>query len=182
VLEVLVGAPPAAPPPGVEALPENKVGQQAMTVRERMVAHRADPSCNSCHGIMDPLGMALENFDGVGMWRDNDRFAGVPIDSAGALPDGAPVSGPDDLRAALMRHPDQFVQNLTQRLMVFALGREVEYHDMPAVRAIVRAAGEDDYRFVSLVEGIVTSDQFRMSTAPEQVAEEADTTQEAALH
>ncbi len=176
ILENLMGTPPAAPPPNVEAFPEIGAGEKALTVRERLIMHRsAATSCYSCHALMDPLGFALENFDAVGMWREVDRFAGEAIDSSGTLPDGTPVSGPDDLRAALLRRPDQFVQNLTHKLMLFALGRPVEYHDMPTVRAIVEQAEADDYRFSSIVLGIVNSDQFRKATAPEAAGQEEDT-------
>jgi hypothetical protein len=179
ILENILGAPPAAPPPNVEAFPEIAAGQKPMTVRERLIAHRsADSSCMSCHAVMDPLGFALENFDAVGSWREIDRFAGQVIDASGELPDGTPIRGPDDLRAALLERPDQFVQTLTHKLMTFALGRPVEYHDMPTVRAIVRNSAEEDYRFSSIVAGIVNSDQFRKSMAP--VAEE-ETIEEAAL-
>jgi hypothetical protein len=175
ILENLMGTPPAAPPPGVEALPETVDGAAAVTVRDRMVQHRADPTCNACHGVLDPLGLALENFDAVGAWRDVDRFARAAIDASGELPDGTALTGPDDVRAALLARPEQFVQTFTEKLMTFALGRTVEHEDMPAVRAIVRRAAEEDYRFSSIVLGIVDSDAFRMSTAPEEI-------QEAALH
>jgi hypothetical protein len=147
------------------------------TVRERMVRHRADPTCNSCHGVLDPLGLALENFDAVGRWRDMDRFAREAIDATGELPDGTPLRGPDDVRAALLERPEQFVQTLTQKMMIFALGRPLDHHDMPRVRAIVREAEQSDYRFSSVVLGIVKSDQFQMSTVPGD-----GTVQEAALH
>jgi mono/diheme cytochrome c family protein len=170
ILENIVGTPPAPPPPGVEALKENIEGKAALTVRERMVQHRANPSCNACHGVMDPLGLALENFDAVGAWRAKDRFAGAAIDASGELPDGRKINGPDDLRGALLKRPDQFVQTFTEKLMTFALGRTIEYHDMPAVRAIVRDAGRDNYRFSSIVLNIVESDLFRKRTASEAKA------------
>ena len=107
-----------------------------------MEQHRAKPSCNACHGVMDPLGFALENFDAIGAWRAKDRDAGTPIDARGKLVDGTPVNGPADLRKALLTRPDQFVQTLTEKLMTYALGRSVEYYDMPAVRAIVRDAAQ----------------------------------------
>ncbi len=176
ILENIIGAPPAAPPPDVEALVEPDEGERPMTVRERMVAHRADPNCYSCHAVMDPLGLALENFDALGSWRDIDRFAGAPIDASGELPDGVALNGPVDVRNALAARPDQFVQTLTEKMMTFALGRGVEHLDMPAVRAIVREAEKDDYRFSALVKGIVNSDQFRMQETPD-----APPVQEAAL-
>ena len=162
ILENLMGTPPAAPPPDVEGFPENKDGEKARSVREIMEAHRAKPACASCHGIMDPLGFALENFDAIGEWRSADRWAGTPIDAAGKLVDGTAVSGPVDLRHALTRRPDQFVQTLTEKLMTYGLGRSVEYYDMPAVRQIVRDAQRNNYRFSSIVMGIVKSAPFQM--------------------
>jgi mono/diheme cytochrome c family protein len=163
ILENITGTPPAAPPPGVETLKENQAGAKALTVRELMVQHRANPSCNACHGIMDPLGFALENFDAVGKWRAKDRDAGTVIDSSGEL-HGIPMNGPDDLRNALTARPDQFAQTVTEKLMIYALGRGIEFHDMPAVRTIVRNAAADRYRFSSLIAGIVKSEPFAMST------------------
>jgi len=165
ILENLMGTPPAAPPPDVEGFPENKDGEKAKSVREIMELHRAKPSCASCHGIMDPLGFALENFDAIGEWRNADRWAAAPIDAAGKLVDGTAVGGPVDLRNALMRRPDQFVQTMTEKLMTYGLGRSVEYYDMPAVRQIVRDASRDNYRFSSIVMGIVKSAPFQMRKA-----------------
>src|SRR5690606_24929060 len=142
---------PAAPPPNVEALIETQEGERALTVRERMIFHRSDPNCNSCHAALDPLGLALENFDAIGAWRDIDRFAGAAIDASGELPDGTAMSGPIDLRNALLATPDQFVQTVTQKMMTFALGRTVEHLDMPTVRQIVRDAAEDDYHISAIV-------------------------------
>jgi len=166
ILENILGTPPAAPPPDVEGFPENKDGEKPRTVREIMEQHRAKPSCSSCHAVMDPLGFALENFDAVGAWRTQDRFAGTPIDASGRLADGTAVGGPADLRAALLRRPEQFVQTLTEKLMTYALGRTVQAHDMPAVRQIVRDAARDKYRFSSIVMGIVKSVPFQMRTKP----------------
>jgi hypothetical protein len=162
LLENLIGTPPAAPPPDVEALIENIEGREALGVRERLEAHRVNTSCNGCHGVIDPLGFALENFDAVGRWRRADRQAGTPIDSSGVLADGTPVDGPAALRDALLDRPDQFVQTLTEKLMTYGLGRSLEYSDMPTVRRIVRAAEQDNYRFSALILGIVDSNQFRM--------------------
>ena len=134
-------------------------------MREIMETHRANPACNSCHGIMDPLGFALENFDAIGEWRSADRWAGTPIDAAGKLVDGTAIGGPVDLRNALMRRPDQFVQTVTEKLMTYGLGRSVEHYDMPAVRQIVRDAARDNYRFSSIVMGIVKSAPFQMRKA-----------------
>jgi mono/diheme cytochrome c family protein len=165
ILENITGTPPAAPPPDVEGFKENKAGEKALTVREIMEQHRRNPSCNACHGVMDPLGFALENFDAIGEWRSKDRYAGTVIDASGKLIDGTPVSSPSDLRKALMRRPDQFVQTMTEKLMTYALGRSVEHYDMPAVRAIVRDVARDNYRFSSMVMGIVRSAPFQMRKA-----------------
>ncbi len=166
VMKTLLGTPPADPPPDVEALVENVAGQAALGVRERLEAHRHNPSCNGCHGVMDPLGFALENFDAVGRWRTKDREAGTSIDASGVLADGTPVSGPLELRRAILARPDQFVQTLTERLMTYGLGRKLEYTDMPTVRQIVRDAAAQDYRFSAIVLGIVTSPQFEMKASP----------------
>jgi hypothetical protein len=166
ILTSITATPPAAPPPAVPSLKENKTGEQAHTVRELMAIHRNKPSCNACHAILDPLGLALENFDAVGRWRAIDRMAGTPIDPSGVLPDGTKVNGVDDLRKALAANPEQFVLSITQKLMTYGLGRALNYHDMPTVRAIVRASVKDDYRFSSLIMNIVNSEPFQMrSTA-----------------
>jgi len=169
ILENITGTPPSAPPPGVEQFPESEPGKKPTTVRERLEQHRTQPSCNGCHGVIDPLGFALENFDVVGAWRDKDRDAGTPIDSSGQLADGRNVSGPVQLSEALLARPDQFVQALTEKLMVFALGRGLRAQDMPAVRGIVRQAANEDYRFEAIIRGIVRSQAFRsreLSSAP----------------
>jgi hypothetical protein len=171
ILERIWGTPPAAPPPNVGDLKENKEGQKALTVREMMAAHRGNPTCNGCHGVMDPLGFALENFDAVGQFRKVDRFAGTGIDTSGELPDGTKLGGPDDLRRALLGNPNQFAQMLTEKLMMYALGRTLEYKDMPRVRSIVRATAQDNYRFETLVLNIVNSPEFQRarSAAPADV-------------
>jgi hypothetical protein len=166
ILENITGTPPEAPPPGVAALKETEPGKAAETVRVRLERHRQNPSCNACHGVMDPLGFALENYDVVGSWRDQDRDAGSAIDSHGQLADGTHVASPAQLRQALLRRPDQFVQTLTEKLMTFALGRAVTYPDMPTVRAIVHRAAADHYRFEAIVAGIVASDAFEMRELP----------------
>ena len=163
ILENVVGTPPASPPPDVEGFPENKAGEKARSVRDIMEQHRAKPSCNACHGVMDPLGFALENFDAIGAWRTRDREAGSAIDASGVLVDGTPVSNPRQLTDALVRRPEQFVQTFTEKLLTYALGRGLEARDMPTVRAIVRRAARDQYRFSSIVLGIVTSAPFQMS-------------------
>jgi hypothetical protein len=161
ILDRLLGTPPAAPPPSVPALKENQEGKKALSMRELMALHRSAPSCNACHGIMDPLGFALETFDAAGQLRTKDRFAGVPIDASGELPDGTQLHGPDDLRAALLARQDQFVQSLTEKLLIYALGRSLDYRDMPTVRAIVRDSAAQGYRFGPLVLDIVTSPPFQ---------------------
>ena len=128
ILKHIQGVPPANPPPNVPTLDEKDIGTtKALTVREMIAKHRANPTCASCHAVMDPLGLALENFDATGMWRDRDRFAGAAIDASGELPDGTPINGPDDLRQALLRRPEQFVQTFTEGLLTYATGRTLEY-------------------------------------------------------
>jgi len=166
ILETLTGTPPNSPPPGVPTLIEAAPGQKVMTVRERLEHHRVNPSCNACHGILDPLGFALENFDVVGGWRVTDRDAGSPIDASGRLADGTLVDGPAQLREALLKRPAQFVQTLTEKLMTFGLGRGLTYRDMPAVRAIVRGSASQGYTFESIAQGIVAAPAFRMKEVP----------------
>src|SRR5215510_1521192 len=162
VLENISGTPPSPPPPDVEGFKENKDGEKAKTVREIMEKHRANPSCNACHGVMDPLGFALENFDAIGAWRSKDVNAGTPIDASGKLVDGTTVNGPNDLRQALLKHPEQFAQTVTEKLMTYGLGRGVEYYDMPTIRKIVRDSAKDNYRISSIVLGIAKSEPFQM--------------------
>jgi len=170
ILKYLQGVPPATPPPNVPTLDEKDIGTtKALTVREMMAKHRSNPTCSSCHAVMDPLGFALENFDATGMWRDRDRFAGTVIDSAGELPDGTAIKGPDDLRKALLRRPDQFVQTFTERLLMYATGKKTEYYDMPTVRRIVRGSAASNYKFSTIVQAIVGSDQFKMRRVPQPV-------------
>ena len=163
ILENLLGTPPAPPPPNVEAFKENKEGEQFKTIRQIMEAHRTNPTCNACHGVMDPLGLALENFDTIGTYRDVDRFTRTTIDASGKLVDGTAVNGPVDLRTTLLAHPEQFVQTLTEKLATYALGRSIEYYDMPAIRAIVRDSKAANYKFSSIVLGIVNAPAFRSS-------------------
>jgi mono/diheme cytochrome c family protein len=165
VLDKLMGTPPTPPPPGVETNLDTPEGEQPKTVRARLQLHRKSPTCAACHGVIDPYGLALENFTAIGAWRTTDKEAGAPIDPHSELSGGRPVDGPAALTAALLARDDQFVQALTQKLMMYALGRELEYYDMPQVRAIVRAAKGKDYRFSALVAGIVQSDAFRMQAA-----------------
>jgi hypothetical protein len=161
ILERLAGAPPPEPPPEVPTLPQNGRGEPARTLRARLEQHRENPTCFSCHGVMDPLGLALENFNAVGQYRSHDPDTLTPIDATGQLPDGTEINGPAGVRQALTEHPDRFVQAFTESLFTFALGRSLDYRDMPVVREIVRRAEQDDYRFETLVLGIVSSDAFR---------------------
>lgn len=162
VLGKLMGTPPTPPPPGVETNLTTPPGEQPKTVRARLEQHRTNPTCKACHGVIDPYGLSLENFTATGEWRDHDAEADAPIDASTQLPGGKPLDGPVELTAALLERPDQFVQALTQKLMMYAVGRELEYYDMPQVRAVVRAAQAQDYRFSAIVTGIVRSDAFRM--------------------
>jgi mono/diheme cytochrome c family protein len=176
LLENVLGTPPHPPPPGVGAITENVDGQKALTVREQLAAHRKQASCNACHGIMDPLGLSLENYDAIGGWRTKDRFAGETIDASGTTVTGAKLNGVNDLRALIAQRPEQFVQTITERLMTYGLGRSIAYRDMPAIRAIVRNAKADNYKFSDLVLGVVNSDQFRMSKVPAKALPDAKKT------
>jgi hypothetical protein len=164
ILENILGTPPPAPPPNVPALTDNKAGEDAKSLRERMESHRQSPACASCHKVMDPLGFALENFDGIGEWRAKEP--GGRIDPTGHLADGSAVDGPIGLRTALTKRPEMFVRTLTEKLMTYGLGRGVEYSDMPTVRRIARDAASSNYRFSSIVLGIVRSPAFQMKRAP----------------
>ena len=167
ILKHLQGVPPATPPPDVPTLDEKDIGTtKALTVRQMMAKHRASPTCAACHAVMDPLGLALENFDATGMWRDRDRYAGAAIDSSGELPDGTPLKGPDDLRNALLRRPEQFVQTFTEGLLTYGTGRKLEYYDMPTVRKIVRDTAVKDYKVSAIVQAVVKSEQFKMRRVP----------------
>jgi hypothetical protein len=167
VLEVLIGMAPPPPPPNIPALEETKEshGSRLLSVRERMEEHRTDPACQSCHRVIDPIGLALENFDVIGMWRLRD--GGTEIDASGTLYDGTVLSGPTGLRAAMLRHREVVLRTFTENLMAYSLGRRLEYFDMPVVRRIVRDAARDRNRFSSFVAGIVKSPAFRMSRMPE---------------
>ena len=161
IMENILGTPPPAPPADVPDLEENEPGGAARSVRERLAEHRENPVCANCHDVMDPIGLGLENFDAVGRWRTKE--AGGDVDPSGRLADGTLVDGAVSLREALMSNPEQFVGVFTEKLFTYALGRGLEYYDMPAVRAIVRQAAAEDYRFSALVRAILTSDQFRMN-------------------
>jgi mono/diheme cytochrome c family protein len=161
ILENLLGTPVPPPPVNVPPLPENEPGAKILTVRERMVQHRANAVCASCHALMDPVGLATENFDAIGRYRTQSE-AGGPVDASGGLPDGSTFAGASGLRKAVLNRPELFVTTLTEKMMTYALGRGLEHYDAPAVRAITRAAKTDDYRFSSVVLGIVNSTPFRM--------------------
>ncbi|MDO8677886.1 MAG: DUF1592 domain-containing protein [Acidobacteriota bacterium] len=160
VMEVLMGSPPPPPPPGVPAFTDTKgeAAGRVLTVRERMEEHRKNPQCTSCHRVIDPLGLALENFDVTGKWRIKD--AGMPVDPTGTLYDGTPMTGPDGLRAALLKHQDVFLLSFTENLMTYALGRRVEPADMPAVRKLIKDAGKRGYKVSAFVQALATSPVF----------------------
>ena len=161
VLENLLGAPVPQPPPGVETnLTETTAGATPTSVRQRLERHRASPNCASCHAVMDPVGFSLEQFDLIGKWRDTD--GGSPVNATGRLADGTALDGPASLRNALLSRRDAIAATATEKLLTYALGRRVEYYDMPAVRAVVRDAATTDYRFSSLITGIVKSVPFGM--------------------
>ena len=164
ILENIVGTPVPPPPPNVPPLKENQEGERPRTMREQMAEHRVNAVCASCHKVMDPIGLALENFDAVGAWRAND--AGAPIDAAGELADGTKVDGVVALRHALVSRPELFAGTFTEKLLTYALGRGLNYRDMPAVRAIVRDAARQNYRFSAFISGVTRSTPFRMRTAP----------------
>ncbi len=164
VLENLMGAPPPPPPPDVPSLKEG--GAKALTMRQRMEQHRNNPVCATCHSRMDPLGFALENFDGLGQWRATEGNG--PVDSSGVLPDGTKFQGAAELRKILLSHPEQFVTTVTEKLLTYALGRGVEYYDEPTVRKIMREVAPNNYRFSSLITGIVNSTPFQMRRSRDQ--------------
>jgi len=160
VLENLLGVPPPLPPPNVPAIDESPEAAKASSLRQKMEIHRGNPTCASCHRVMDPIGFTLENFDLVGRWRTRDGNA--PIDATSQLFDGTPLDGPVSLRKALLARSDVFVRTATEKLMTYGTGRALRYYDMPVVRQVVRDAAKNDYRFSSLVVGIVKSDPFQM--------------------
>ena len=164
VLEQLLNSPPPPPPPNVPSLKEDST-VKVLTMRERMELHRANPACAVCHKVMDPLGFALENFDGLGRWRDTSGANNSPIDSSGVLPDGTSFDGPAGLREVLLKQKELFVDTFTLRLLTYALGRGVEYYDYPVIRKIRQDAADDNYRWSSIINGIVTSIPFQMRRA-----------------
>jgi hypothetical protein len=164
ILDNLLGSPPPPPPAEVPPLPDSPAAKP-LTMRARMEQHRANPACAACHKVMDPMGLALENFDAVGAWRTDDN--GERVDASGQLTDGTKIDGVIGLREALLDRPEVLVTTATEKLLTYALGRALEAEDMPAVRAIVRDAKGDGYRFASLIEGVAKSTPFRMRIAEE---------------
>lgn len=171
VMEVLLGTPPPPPPPGVPDLEETEGAKDGrlLTTRERMEQHRSNPVCQSCHRFMDPIGLALDNFDVTGKWRIREN--GMPLDTRGELYDGTPLNSPADLRMALLNHPEALIRNFTANLMAYGLGRRVEYYDMPTVRAIAREAAANDNRITSFILGVVQSAAFQMSRPAGELTE-----------
>ncbi|HEY6342687.1 MAG TPA: DUF1592 domain-containing protein [Bryobacteraceae bacterium] len=165
VLDKLLGTPPTPPPPDTATDLSQKAGEAPKTVRARLEQHRSKASCNQCHGVIDPIGLSLENFDAVGTWRTTDQQANAPIDARTVLPDGVAINGVVELRTELASHPERFVRAVTEKLMMYALNRELEYFDMPQVRKIVREAAKDNYKLSSIVLGIVNTDAFRKQAA-----------------
>jgi mono/diheme cytochrome c family protein len=166
VLDKLMGTPPSPPPPNVATNLDQKAGEKPKTIRARLEQHREKPICMQCHGVIDPPGLPLENFDAIGRWRTTDRQAeNAVIDAHSVLPNGVAIDGPVELRVQLASRPAMFAQALTERLMMYALNRELEYFDMPQVRAVVRGAAKDNYKFSSIVLGIVNTEAFRKQAA-----------------
>jgi hypothetical protein len=160
LLENILGAPPPPPPPDVPALEETDATGASLPVRARLEQHRRNPGCASCHAAMDPLGFALDNFDAIGRWRTHEN--NVPINASGALPDGNSFDGPAGLRELLLTRHQAFVATVTHKMLTYALGRGVEYYDMPAIRQVTRDAASSDYRWSDIILGIVKSAPFQM--------------------
>jgi hypothetical protein len=167
IMDKLMGTPPTPPPPDVDTDLSQPTGAPAKTLRARLESHRSKPGCNQCHGVIDPIGLAMENYDAIGRWRDRDAEANAPIDAKTVLPTGRPVDGPFELREALFGGRDLFIRAFTEKLMMYAVGRELEYFDMPQVRAVVRRAAAQDYRLSAIVAGVVASDAFRLQAIEE---------------
>jgi mono/diheme cytochrome c family protein len=166
VLDKLMGTPPSPPPPNTATDLSVKTGEKPTTIRARLEQHRQQKVCMQCHGVIDPSGLPLENFDAIGRWRTTDRQAeNAAIDARSVLPNGVAINGPGDLAAQLASRPSVFAEALTEKLMTYALNRDLEYFDMPQVRAVVRAAAKDNYRFSAIVRGIVSTDAFRKQGA-----------------
>jgi hypothetical protein len=173
VMEVLLGSPPPPPPPNIPLLEETAEAKDGklLTTRERMEMHRANPTCNACHRVMDPIGLALDNFDVTARWREREN--GVPLDTRGDFYDGTPVTAPGELADALLKRPTPLVRTFTENLLAFSLGRRAEYYDQPMIRAITRAAAADEYRMSSFILGVIKSDAFRMKQAAPAATETA---------
>jgi hypothetical protein len=166
VLDKIMGTPPSPPPPDTATDLSQKAGEQPKTVRARLEQHRDKAVCRQCHGVIDPVGLPLESFDAIGQFRTTDRQANnAPIDASTVLPSGVPISGPVDLEAQLAQRPEMFTKAFTEKLMMYALNRELEYFDMPQVRAVVSGAAKDNFKFSSIVLGIVNTDAFRKQGA-----------------
>jgi hypothetical protein len=160
-----LGTPPPPPPPNVPSLKEQAAGDSnILTMRQRMEEHRQNAACSVCHTRMDPLGFALENFNGIGKWRTKE--GSTPIDASSVLPDGTHFNGPAELRTIVLSRPEQFVSTVTTKLLTYALGRGVEFYDAPAVRKIILEAAPADYRWSSLILGVIRSIPFQMATVP----------------
>ena len=167
VLDNLLGSPPPPPPPVIPELVAHAKDGKPLTMRQQMEIHRANAICASCHARMDPIGFALENFDGVGKWRDQD--SGNPIDASGKLPGGIQFAKPEGLKKLLVaNYREQYEDTVTEKLLTYALGRGLEYYDKPAVRSIMRQAARDNYRMSALITAIVQSTPFQMRRTPEQ--------------
>ena len=183
VLDKLMGTPPSPPPPNVSTNLDQEPGEQPRTIRERLEQHRQQRACMQCHGVIDPPGLPLENFDAIGRWRTRDRQAdNAVIDVSSVLPNGVAINGPVELREQLASRPAMFVQSLTERLMMYAVNRELEYFDMPQVRGIVREAAADNYTFASIVRGIVNTDTFRRQGAAGESSSQESGTESAAVN
>jgi hypothetical protein len=166
IMEVLLGSPPPAPPPNVPPFDDTKAATdtgKSLSTRQRMEEHRKNPQCASCHRVIDPLGLSLENFDVVGAWRIKDN--GVAVDTSGKLYDGTDLTGPVSLRNALLGHSDILIRNFTENLMSYALGRRIEAYDQPAIRAIVKKAAQTENHFSAFVVGIINTQAFQMAKA-----------------
>ena len=171
ILDRIIGTPPAPPPPNVEVDLSVREGEKQTTLRARLEKHRENPTCMACHGVIDPPGLALENFDVTGRWRDVDRAADAPIDATTVLTSGKAINGPVELREHLLSREDQLPMTIAKRLMMYALNREVEYFDMPYVREIVKTAAQDNYTFTSIITALVNHDVFRMQGPEENGSE-----------
>jgi hypothetical protein len=174
LLNNIFGLPVPPPPPGVDTNLDAKPGAADLSMRDRLAQHRQNPSCNSCHSMIDPLGFALENFDVIGGWRSVDE-AGKPVDASGSTASGSKIEGLAGLRSLLLAEPEQFPRTLTEKLLSYALGRRLEYYDRPAVREIVRGAGAHEYRWSAIILGIVESPTFLQSRPVPHSASDSST-------